>query len=255
VFFQEVGVRILGANVNITQKTISLEVGLNAQVDSSGIPHDAFDQNRGSLAKVIEENYTRLLGGIRALVWKMGISDNPSTVDMVAQEIFHETVVVALEKSDRYDPIKPAHSWLLGIAANKIKEYMRNTTYRESKTPSVVNAHTSIQNKKRNMETSDLTQKLTEEEMLDFLLYHSSENPLWQGRIHLSFDELISLVNEVDRLVLNLAFNKNLRGKDLAATLGISEGAAYVRLSRAISRVREAYLKSENLEEQSDVKQ
>ena len=222
---------------------------MNAQIDSSDIPHEALDQKRRALAEAIEENYTRLLGGIRALVWKMGISDTPSSVDMIAHEIFHETVVVALDKASRYNPVKPAHSWLLGIAANKIKEHMRKIINRERKTPSVVDIHTSTQNKKQNTETTDLTQKLTEEDMIDSLLYRSSENPLWQDRINLSFDELISLANEADRLVLSLAYNDNLRGKDLAATLGISEGAAYVRLSRAVSRLREAYLEHEDLEE------
>lgn len=228
---------------------------MNAQVDSSDIPQEFLDQNKEALARAIEENYIKLLGGIRALVWKMGISDNPSTVDIVAHEIFNETVIIALEKANLYDPLKPAHSWLLGIAANKIKEYIRKTAYRESKTPSVVDVHISTQNKTQNIQTSELTQKLTEEEMMDFLLFHSSENPLWQGRRHLSFDELISLVNNVDRLVLSLAFKQNLNGKDLAAALGISEGAAYVRLSRAISRLRKVYLKSENSEEYSDGKQ
>jgi RNA polymerase sigma factor (sigma-70 family) len=227
---------------------------LNAQVDSSDIPHEALDQKRRALAEAIEGNYTRLLGGIRALVWKMSISDVPSTVDMIAHEILHETVVVALDKAGRYDPTKPAHSWLLGIAANKIKEYMRKTSNRERKTPSVVDIHVSKQNRKQNTDTVGFTQELTEEDMIDSLLFRSPENPLWQDRINKSFDELINLVHEADRLVLSLAFTDNLRGKDLAATLGISEGAAYVRLSRAISRLREAYLINENLEEKSDGK-
>jgi RNA polymerase sigma factor (sigma-70 family) len=227
---------------------------LNAQVDSSDIAHETLERKRRALAEAIEGNYTRLLGGIRALVWKMSISGIPSTVDMLAYEIFNEAVVVALDNAGRYDPTKPAHSWLLGIAANKIKEHMRKTSIRERKTPSVVDVHVSKQNRKQNTETTDFTQELTEEDMIDSLLYRSSENPLWQDRINISFDELISLVNEADRLVLSLAFTDNLRGKDLAATLGISEGAAYVRLSRAISRLREAYLKNENLEEKSDGK-
>jgi RNA polymerase sigma factor (sigma-70 family) len=231
-----------------------MEAGLNAQIDSSDIPPKTLVKNKEALAKAIEENHARLLGGIRSLVWKMGFSNNPSTVDTVAHEIFHETVVIALEKADRYDPTKPAHSWLLGIAANKIKESMRKTSNRERKTPSVVDIHISKQNRKQNTDTVGFTQELTEEDMIDSLLFRSSENSLWQDRINISFDELISLVNEADRLVLSLAYTDNLRGKDLAATLGISEGAAYVRLSRAVSRLREAYLINENLEEKSDGK-
>jgi DNA-directed RNA polymerase specialized sigma24 family protein len=64
-------------------------------------------------------------------------------------------------------------------------------------------------------------------------------------KIHISFAELISLVGPDDQQMLKLAFQDNLKGNDLAATLKISDGAANVRLSRAISRLRQAYLASE----------
>ena len=55
---------------------------------------------------------------------------------------------------------------------------------------------------------------------------------------------LLSLVKESDRLVLQLAFINDLKGKDLAAALGISEGSAYTRKHRALTRLKKAYIQA-----------
>ena len=57
----------------------------------------------------------------------------------------------------------------------------------------------------------------------------------------LAVQNLLSLLTEGDRQVLELAFIDDLNGKDLAANLVVSEGAAYTKKSRAIARLRKAY--------------
>ena len=85
---------------------------------------------------------------------------------------------------------------------------------------------------------------LTEDEMFD-LLYQSAG----QANSHHqpTLEELLSLVKPSDQEVLRLAFVDGLRGKSLAAALGISEGAAWSRLSRAIARLRKAYFQSKQV--------
>ncbi len=57
----------------------------------------------------------------------------------------------------------------------------------------------------------------------------------------LAIEELLSLVGEGSRRVLWLAFVQGLKGKALAAKLGIREGSAHVALNRAKTQLREAY--------------
>jgi DNA-directed RNA polymerase specialized sigma24 family protein len=61
----------------------------------------------------------------------------------------------------------------------------------------------------------------------------------------LEMDELLSLVSDKDQEVLRLAAIDGLRGKSLANRLQISEGAAYTRLNRALTRLAQAYSRSE----------
>jgi len=54
-------------------------------------------------------------------------------------------------------------------------------------------------------------------------------------------EELLGLVSEPDRQVLRLAIVEGLSGRELAAQLGITEGAARVRLHRAKQQLRRTY--------------
>ena len=77
--------------------------------------------------------------------------------------------------------------------------------------------------------------------MFDLLQYAGTNS----GAKRSTADELLSLVDEDHRRLLRLAFIEGLRGKSLAARMGISEGAAWARTSRSLSRLRRAYFESE----------
>ncbi len=164
----------------------------------------------------------------------------------LAQEILNETVITALQNASSFIPEKSAHAWLMGIGANKIKE-LRTKEIRRNKRTGVVTetyqfSKQNVNPAKANVENLD---QITEEDMIDFLITKNTDSNPIHHKIHLTFDELVSLVNSDDSLILKLAFVDNLKGKDLAATLQASVAAANVRLSRAISRLRKAYLNSE----------
>ncbi len=208
--------------------------------------NDMPDVNHRKLAQAIEESCDSLLTGIRVLIWKMGMAGSEKEANELAQEILNETVVTALQNASSFIPEKSAHAWLMGIGANKIKE-LRTKEIRRNKRTGVVTETYQFSNQNVNAANTNVENldQVTEEDMIDFLITKTADaNPI-RHKIHLTFDELVSLVNSDDSLILKLAFVDNLKGKDLAATLQTSVGAANVRLSRAISRLRKAYLNSE----------
>ncbi len=221
---------------------------MNVQINKRAynMQKDTANISVSELVKVIEERYESLITGIRILIWKMGMAGTPQEADELAHEILSETVVTALQSASKFNPERSAHAWLMGIGANKIKE-LRAKEIRHNKRKGVVTETYQFSKKNVNPANTNVENldQITEEDMIDFLITKNTHaNPI-RHKIHLTFDELVSLVNSDDSLILKLAFVDNLKGNDLAATLQASVGAANVRLSRAISRLRKAYLNSE----------
>jgi RNA polymerase sigma factor (sigma-70 family) len=201
---------------------------------------------RRKLAQAVEETYDQLLTSIRVLVWKMGLAASPEEANDLSQEILNETIITAIEIEDRYDDQKSMHAWLIGIATNKIKELRSKEARRSKRMGTVTETYQSTYEKSRYVDNKhNVSEYLTEDEMIDYLNSHNAQPNLLNHKIGISFDELISLVEPDDQSVLKLAIVYNLKGNDLAATLKISAGAANVRLSRAIKRLQQAYLASE----------
>jgi RNA polymerase sigma factor (sigma-70 family) len=191
---------------------------------------------RQLLAEAIEDHWSDLLVGIQIYVKRFGLAEDRSSIEKLSQEVLQDTVITALQSSGNYDPSRPARPWLLGVALNQIRR-LRRTQYRERRYITPVADTPQVQV----LQQSDHGE-LTEDEMFA-LLCQSAEQPGPHSR--LTLDEILCLVKESDKQILKLAFVGGLRGKSLAAELGISEGAAYVRLSRSVARLREAYLQSE----------
>jgi RNA polymerase sigma factor (sigma-70 family) len=188
------------------------------------------------LALAIERFWQDLLGDIRLFVWKFGIAQDRSTVEMLAEGILHDTVIVALQKAEKYDPDRLPRPWLRGIAFNQVRRLRRKQAYEYGHIE--LAADTSQVRETIQRTGSDLP----EGEMIDLLYYHGQ----YLGTAgQTTLKDLLSLVSDSDQEVLGLAFEGNLKGKSLAAALGISEGAAWARLSRAIKRLRIAYAQSE----------
>jgi RNA polymerase sigma factor (sigma-70 family) len=83
----------------------------------------------------------------------------------------------------------------------------------------------------------ELESKSEQEEFDALLADDESESAVSRLRV----EEILSLVGEGPRRVLRLAFVEGLRGKALAARLGIKEGSANVALNRAKAQLRETY--------------
>jgi RNA polymerase sigma factor (sigma-70 family) len=198
------------------------------------------------LAQEIEEMHDNLLTSIRILIWKMGMAASKKEAEDLSHEILNETVITAIEIDERFDPEKSIHAWLMSIATYKIKALGTKENRRSKRMGIVGETYQFAQQKsKSTISGHEESEKITEDEMIDFLVSRNlDENPL-RHKVHLKFGELISLVSPDDQILLKFAFVDNLKGKDLAAILKTSVGAATVRLSRVIHRLRLAYLSSE----------
>jgi RNA polymerase sigma factor (sigma-70 family) len=188
------------------------------------------------LMAAIEKSEQELLAGIRLYVWKLGLVSKRADVENQACGILQDTVVAAIEDAANYDSDRPASSWLLGIACNQIRRRRRSQAYERLH---VVPIGDVLQPAVKDDQASG------EDDPGDVIfayLRRRKQTPSFE--LGSTTKELLSLVGEDDAKVLKMAYVEGVRGKSLAARLGIGEGAAWSRLSRARKRFREAYKRS-----------
>ncbi len=197
------------------------------------------DQKRHLLCKAIEQDWQFLQGTIQVYVKKqcskLGLAADFELVQTAAREIFHETVETAIKNVQKFDPTRLPRPWLLGIAANKVKEWGRDRLQDRNKVTPIAEL-TQIRSRAQQTEAV-----LSEDEM--FGLLYTSEQSKHQDQN--AFNELLSLVEGDDRTILQLFYGEGLQGKDLAARLLTTVGAVHVRLSRARQKLHEALVRDE----------
>jgi RNA polymerase sigma factor (sigma-70 family) len=186
---------------------------------------------RSLLREAIDEHRQDLLVNIRVLVWRFGLARDRRDVEMLSEEILQATVVTALDRAENYDVNRPARPWLRGVAFKQVRRRVRDQTY-ENRRISLAADTPQIRARSRGPEFAPLP-----EEEIFGLLGEQSHDPHAVG-------ELLSLVGSSDREVLELRYVEGLEGREIAARLGIREGAARTRLSRAGERLRKAYHES-----------
>ena len=170
----------------------------------------------------IERESTDLRRGIELYIIRFTVVRAPDQVAELADEIFQEAVVRALAKAQAFDPAHRPLPWLLGFALNVVRERSRQqrrevlTHYRPSARPTA------------EPDTDPLDEVLCR--------LHDRE-----GTSAFAVIELLDLVDPRDREVLRLAYVEGMQGPALAERLGVKEGAARVRLSRALQRLATAY--------------
>lgn len=190
------------------------------------------ERRRRLLEEAVEGHERELLAGIRAYVWRFRLAQNRASVESLVEEVWHDTVVAALKSLEGYDDERPPIPWLLGIALNLVRRRLRGDVQRNLVYP--------ISSRMPRLSAAARNSEPSEEPDLDPAAEFEEDALLER----LATDELLSLVGENDRQVLRLAYVEGLGGRELAARLGISEGAAHTRLSRARTRLRKAYYES-----------
>jgi RNA polymerase sigma factor (sigma-70 family) len=173
-----------------------------------------------ALRDAIEREYHSLRRGVAALIWKTGMATH-STIDDVTDEVVQEVVARAMAKPEAYDPSRLARPWLLKFATFVL--IGRRDRAIQRPTPLSLDAL------RRTGDDADAEYTLAER-------LHAPD-----AFVETRTGELLAMVSPADREVLRLGFVEGLRGREMAAVLGINEGAARVRFSRAIARLSTAY--------------
>lgn len=192
------------------------------------------------ISQVIEERYSSLRYSVQVMVARSGLVEGEDKIVDIGDEILHNTIETALLSAGKFDPNRSAYSWLMGIAVNKLREMRRGVKY-ETKRVQVFEDKETDNNDSIRHHDSDDNEDSTAAERIDAVLYCTSNRSLLEDHEQ-ALKEMLALVKENERQILTLAIVDGLSGTDLAAVLGIREGAAYVRLARAKEHLRQKYL-------------
>lgn len=193
-----------------------------------------------AIHRAIETHYLSLRTGIQVMVARSGLADGEVKIGEIAEEVLHDTIEAALRSADRFDPARSAYAWLMGIAVNKLREMRRDIKTEGKRVQVFVDKAAEDQGSITQRESDD-GEDATAEELIDAVLYRTSYRSSLEDQGP-SLQELLALVKENERRILTLAIVDGLSGVELAAVLGIREGAAYVRLARAKEHLRQKYL-------------
>ncbi len=190
-------------------------------------------QKRRLLSAALNEHRRRLLGDIQVYVKKSGLTSDRDLVKELARDIFQDTAEIAFKSAEKYDDGRSPIPWLRAIAQNVVRNCLSEKKRGNRPFPMTDYVpRASVESRRQELESP------TEQEEFDALL--GNEEP--EDTVsRLTVEELLSLVGAGSRRVLQLALVQGLKGKALAAKLGIREGSAHVALNRAKTQLREAY--------------
>ena len=194
-------------------------------------------RRRRLLGEALEEHGQRLLGDSRLYVRKFGLASEHDLVRELGYDVFQDTAEIALKNAGTYDDGRHPLPWLRAIAQNVVRNRLaeKNRGNRAFPVTDYVPRAGAAQFRRRELESTS-----EQEEFEALLADDESESTVSRLR----GEEILSLVGEGPRRVLRLAFVEGLRGKALAARLGIREGSANVALNRAKAQLCEAYHKA-----------
>ena len=181
------------------------------------------EDSAARLKQFIEQESAALLGSLRLYLNRAGLA-----AQLTPNELLSEVVIEALKHAHRFDPARQPMAWLLGIAANLIKRKQADLAKRNRREPLARDLFPDAQ---------DL---MSDDEIFEQIASHVYD-------IH--HDDrttaLLAGLPEHDQKILRLAVVHELNGEALAQALGITPGAARVRLHRALNRLRDSQIAQE----------
>jgi RNA polymerase sigma factor (sigma-70 family) len=189
---------------------------------------DASTASRTRLRQFIQEETQTLLETLRYYVIRARLADAQGAT-LAAVELLNEVVVEALEHADRFRPSGQPMAWLLGIAANLIKRKQAERATRNRREPLVRDLY---------LDTQDA---LSEDELFDRLAALTEVELAQDWESNQAASAILAYVSKTDQHILRLAVLHDLNGEALAQELGVTPGAARVRLHRALNRLRAAW--------------
>ncbi|HEY0754367.1 MAG TPA: sigma-70 family RNA polymerase sigma factor [Ktedonobacteraceae bacterium] len=177
----------------------------------------------------LQEHTSSLKKILCTYVLRMGLARGEN-VRVVADEAFQDAMLVALAQGQRLMQMEQPRSWFLAVAANILKR-KRASFARRYRFEVLVS----------DLASSASSSTLSEAELLEQVTSSSFPGPeqTFEAREHVR--ELLGLVSPEDGQILTLALLHELDTQGLARELGVSAGAARVRLHRALQRLRKAW--------------
>ncbi len=193
---------------------------------------------RAHLQRFLQENAASLQGIICGYVAKMGLATG-GNIEAVAAEVFQDAALETLAKAERFNPEMQPRPWFLAIAANVLKRH-RASYARRYKFEVLVG------------KLAERPEQENEQDILDQIMAWGEGAPGPEQALvsRESVRELLALVTSEDARLLNMALLQGWDASALARLLGITPGAARVRIHRALSRLRAAWRTSEQRKEQ-----
>lgn len=187
--------------------------------------------SRTRLRQYIASETDSLLKTLDYYVLAAGLATGDE-VRIEAIDLLNDVVVEALEHADRFDPNGQPRFWLQGIAANLIKRRQAKRAKLNWREPLV-----------RDIYEND-SEMISDDEIFDRVatLADSAADPSHEMESDEAVSALLEGLPASEQQVLQLAIVTELDGKGLARELGISPGAARVRLHRALNKLRHIML-------------
>ncbi|MBN8621280.1 MAG: sigma-70 family RNA polymerase sigma factor [Anaerolineae bacterium] len=186
-----------------------------------------------SLRRFIEHESEAMLGTLRYYLSRAGLAGRGEPLDSAARELLNAVVVEALSHEERFRASSQPRAWLLGIAANLVRRQQTELAQRDRREPLLRDLHPALE------------ESMSDDELFDWIAEVAAVASPDDLDTH---DELSRLLTELmpqDARIVRLAIFNGLDGAALARELGISAGAARVRLHRALNRLRALHLRQE----------
>lgn len=180
------------------------------------------------LLEFIAAESQALLGTLRMYVVRAGLAQEQGA-DAAAAELLGEVTMQAVASAERFRPDARPMPWLLGIAANLIKRQQVARAKRAAREPLVADL------------AGRSSEGLSEAELFDRLGVMAAGHPGAQLEADEAVARILDRLSPDDGQVIRLAVLHDLNGEELGRALGITPGAARVRLHRALNRLRAAW--------------
>ena len=194
---------------------------------------DVSAETHAALQQLLQEQSAFFLGIISSYVVRMDLARG-DTVQSVALVVWQETVIEALAHPERFARASQPRAWVLAVAANVLKrkryEIARQVHHEQPISGLLASA-------------VDMQEGAFFDQIVDLTVPGQEQEVEVQEQVH----EMLSLVSAEDQHILRLAILHDLDGQMLAYVLGVPQSTARSRLHRAITRLRTAWTRHEQL--------
>ena len=142
----------------------------------------------------------------------------------------------ALSHANRFDPSRPSKAWLLGIAANLVKR-RQAARAKQFRRGNLARDFGQVQQDQDLLSDDEVFDRLAELNLLSQRI----DTPERVAIENEDTNRLLAPLSEQDREIIDMALLRDLNTEELAQDLNTTPGAARVRLTRALNKLRRTW--------------